>query len=176
MKVGKFFLHDCFWEFRKFFRETNLLNYLIVKTAKIDFENLNFCIFRGSLRKNLQSKIHKVGFGLIESIGILRTSLDAGCFYMVWSLLTSTSISSALGRYIWKISIVLSRIMSFLHFMFSLTFWNQSLVFPNLSFLTEVLENDFTEKFWNGGKSAKLSHCACLAICTSRCAAETQII
>ena len=131
--------------------------------AKIDLQNWNFCLFRGSLQKNLFSKSYRVGIELIESIETLRTSKDAGHFYMVRSLLTLTAIFSALRAPIWKISNLPSKIMLFLHSIFSSIFWNQSFSVPKSKFSErrsrKKSEMWFHGKFWNGGKSGKLSHC-----------------
>ena len=116
VKVCKFFPHDVLGNF-EIFPWNQFVELSNSKNGQDWFWRLKFLPIS---RQNLLSKICKVGFRLIESIGILRTSLDAGCFYVFWSLLTSTAISSALGEYIWKISSVLSRVMSLLHFMFSL--------------------------------------------------------
>ena len=107
--------------------------------AKIDLQNWNFCLFRGSLQKNLFSKSYRVGIELIESIETLRTSKDAGYFYMVRSLLTLTAIFSALRAPIWKISNLPSKIMFFLHSIFSSIFWNQSFSVPKSKFSDRTL-------------------------------------
>ena len=126
--------HDIFGNFEIFSVKPICWIFLIVKMAKIDFENVKFCLFRGSLRKNLQSKSYRVGIELIESIETLRTSLDARSFYMVSILPTSTAFFSGLREPIWKIPILHSKKMSVLHFMFSSIFWNQSFRAPNSKF------------------------------------------
>ena len=90
------------------------------------FRNSQFWQFCGDLRKNLLNESYREGFGLFESIKTCRTSLDAGCFYTIWSLLTSAAFYLALREPISKISFLGSKVMSFLQFMFSSVFWNQA--------------------------------------------------
>ena len=121
VKICEIYPHQISAKIVQNFREITIEE---ATTVKMLLEICNFPQFRGSLRRNLLNDICRAGILLFKSTEKCRTSLDAGYFLIVWSLLNSTIIYSSPLEAIWKISTLVDELLSILHFMFSKIFWN----------------------------------------------------
>ena len=161
VKICEIYPHQISAKIVQNFREITIKEATRVKML---LEICNFPQFRGSLRRNLLNDICRAGTLLFKSTEKCRTSLDAGYFLIVWSLLNSTIIYSSPLEAIWKISTLVDELLSILHFMFSKIFWNSSLSIPiskycNGSF--RKIWNLISRKIFEMGENSQNYHTVC---------------